>query len=170
MSEQEGRTPRQDNQEANTRNNTHDSAPATPQQGGAEAQPIFSPAEQQGAKPFLLTPMEEQQIEALLQPEGEPYNLNQYVIRSLRGLRALEYKVDLTETFNGEWERLRERARTVPPEDPRKRTPTAEDLRRMEINKHKDEAYLKGLKDAYMLLRQHIKIKGSQPYLHEEDD
>jgi len=169
MHEQDGRIPPQDKKEANTRKKTRATKPAEPRQEATEAQPIFSPGEQQGAKSFRLIPEHEQSVEALLQPEGEPYDINRYVIRSLRGIRALEYKVDLTETFNKSSEHLRERARTIPPKDPRKRTPTAEDLRDMEIAKHRDEAYLKGLKDAYMLLRQHIKIKGSQPYLHEED-
>jgi hypothetical protein len=169
MHEQEGRIPPQDKKEANTRKKTRDTKPAEPRQQATEAQPIFSPAEQQGAQPFRLTPEHEQSIEALLQTEGEPIDVNRYVIRSLRGIRALWYKIDLTETFNVGRKDFYERVPFLHLEDPNKRPATAEDLRRVEIAKHTDEAYLKGLKDAYMLLRQHIKIKGSQPYIHEED-
>ena len=101
MSGQEGRTPRQDNQEAITRRNTRAMEPDEPHQDRLEASQIFSPTKQKSSDTSRLTPAEEKKIADLIQPEErEGYDINLFAKRALRGLKALELKKELTEGSN----------------------------------------------------------------------
>ena len=91
MHEQEGRIPPQDKKEANTRKKTRAKKPDESQQGGAEAQQIFSPAEQKRSERSNLIQAISKKIEGLIEPnEGDAEDVNLTAKRVLQGLHFLE--------------------------------------------------------------------------------